>query len=319
MDQTAPVFSSEYALNSPKQQAFWQTIIQGTLTAADGVTLAYMTATHPQARGSIVISNGRVESYLKYQELVFDLYNQGYSIFAIDHRGQGLSSRLTANPHQGHVQQFSDYVDDFTLFMESIVLGQATTPLFLLGHSMGGAIGTLYLKQQPRTFTAAAFSAPMYGIKLPLAKEFIRWLAGKLDTSQYGKEPNYVLNGHNYRPGPFKANELTHSESRYLAYRALYKARPELQLGSPTNRWLTEAITGADTCIDAATHSHTPILILQAGNDRIVDNAAQKLAQSPNCQLKVIKGAAHEIFIEQDNYRNQALNHILAFFERHIS
>ncbi|MCH1929815.1 alpha/beta fold hydrolase [Shewanella sp. A25] len=319
MSQTSSTFSSEHQLNTAEQQAFWQTVVQDTLTTPDGVSLAFMFVTHPNPQASIIISSGRVESYIKYQELIFDLYQQGFSVFAIDHRGQGLSSRLTQNPHQGHVRRFNDYVDDFALFIRTIVLKQATEPLLLLGHSMGGAIGTLYLKEYPDTFTAAAFSAPMYGIKLPMPKGFVRWLASKLDSSLNGGEPNYVLNGHNYQPGPFKGNDLTHSQPRYQHYREQYELQPELQLGSPTNRWLTESLDAADACVLATAHIRTPILILQAGDDRVVDNAAQNLAVSTHCKLKVIEGAAHEIFMEKDSYRNQALKEVLSFFTRYVA
>lgn len=314
-------FSSEHALNSAEQNAFWQTVIQDTLDTPDGITLAYMVARHPQAKAAIVLSTGRVESYLKYPELVFDLYRQGYSVYAADHRGQGLSSRLTTNPHQGHVRQFSDYVDDLAFFIETQVSPHEEGPLFLLGHSMGGAIGTLFLKHYPDTFNAAAFSAPMYGIKLPMPKKFVRWLAAKLDASQTHSDANYVLGGKNYQPAAFKDNELTHSQTRYQAYRELYQAAPKLQLGSPTNRWLTEALDAADACVLATAQISTPMLILQASQDRIVDNSAHKLAAAvgANCQLEVINGAAHELFIEKDDYRNQALNHVLTFFTRYAA
>lgn len=317
MSQASPAFSTEHDLNTSEQQAFWQTVVQGTLTAADGISLAYMVALHPKACASIVLSSGRVESYLKYQELVFDLYQQGYSVYAIDHRGQGLSARMTINPHMGHVHRFNDYIDDFALFIRKIVVKQAAQPLFLLGHSMGGAIGTLFLKQHPDIFTAAAFSAPMYGIKLPMPKGFIRWLVSKLDTSLNGGEPNFVLSGQNYKAIPFKGNDLTHSQTRYQAYRELYEAAPQLQLGSPTNRWLTESLDAADSCVLATAYIRTPILILQASEDKIVDNTAQYLAVSSHCQLKVITGAAHEILMEKDAYRNQALNYVLDFFTRY--
>ncbi|MGL5360263.1 MAG: alpha/beta fold hydrolase [Shewanella sp.] len=308
-------FSSEHRLTTPEQQTFWRTVVQGRLTAADGISLAYMVAHHPKARASIVLSSGRVESYLKYQELAFDLHQQGYSVFAIDHRGQGLSDRMTANPHQGYVRRFGDYVDDFALFIEQVVLTQAQGRLYLLGHSMGGAIGTLYLQQFPGVFRAAAFSAPMYGIKLPMPKGFIRWLANKLDRSRHGAA-NYVLGGQDYCAVSFKDNELTHSETRYQAYRALYAEQPVLQLGSPTNHWLIEALDAADACVLATSEIDTPILILQAGDDGIVDNAAQWRAMSSRCQIRVIEGASHELFIEKDAYREQALNFALDWFER---
>lgn len=67
----------------------------------------------------------------------------------------------------------------------------------------------------------------------------------------------------------------------------------------------------------------TPLLVMQAGDDQIVSNAAQnrlmkKLKKTqPESQLQVIVGAKHELLFEQDQYRNQALDATLAFFEQY--
>jgi len=92
-------FSSEKKLNTPEQQRFWQNVHQSEFQSSDGVKIAFCQVLQADAKQAVVISNGRVESYLKYQELIFDLYQQGYSVFALDHRGQGLSDRITDNPH----------------------------------------------------------------------------------------------------------------------------------------------------------------------------------------------------------------------------
>lgn len=306
-------FSSEHHLNSPEQKVFWQQVTQSSFKSRDNITLAYASITHPNSIGTIVISSGRVESYLKYKELMFDLYQQGYSLFAIDHRGQGLSARTTQNPHQGHIDKFQRYVDDFAEFIHKVVKPLATENYFLVGHSMGGAIGTLYLEQYPTTFKAAVFSAPMYGIKLPLTKGFIRGLAALLDNH---KKPNYVLGGKDYHAAEFDKNDLTHSKLRYEDYRELYQQVPQLQLGSPTNHWLVESIDAAEQAIHAARNSQIPLLILQAEEDTIVDNRAQKRAINGLCQLVKIPYARHEIFMERDKPRNQALNALLAFLAK---
>ncbi|WP_428611926.1 alpha/beta fold hydrolase [Shewanella sp.] len=307
-------FSSEQQDNSKQINTFWQGVKQGELTTIDNLKLAYCAALNPDSNRAIVISSGRVEAYVKYQELIFDLYQLGYSVYAIDHRGQGLSSRLTDNPHQGHVEKFSDYVQDFALFIETIVKANHHDSLFLVGHSMGGTIATLYLQQAPHVFNAAVLSAPMYGICLPMPKRFVRWLVQRLDNGSTS-QPNYVLSGKNYSPEPFEANDLTHSAIRYQAYRRLYEAYPQLQLGSPTNRWLAESLDASEQAVMAAKHSQIPLLILQAEEDSIVENQAQEAAVGGLCQLKVIANARHEIFMECDAARNQALSYLAEFLD----
>ena len=74
---------------------FWrQHAVEGEFQGKDGVTLRYAALRQPKIDRAILIVNGRVESYLKYQELAWDLWRQGYSLYLIDHRGQGLSDRL---------------------------------------------------------------------------------------------------------------------------------------------------------------------------------------------------------------------------------
>lgn len=290
----------------------------GQLQTTPGITIAWLALEHPSPRGSIVFSNGRIEAFLKYLELYQAFFNAGYSVYALDHRGQGLSSRFTANPHMGHVAHFGDYLSDFHAFMEQVVQPRANGPLFLAGHSMGGAIGTLYLQGHPGVFRAACFSAPMYGICLPMSKVFIRWLAHKLDASTKG-QPNYILGGKDYSPAPFAKNDLTKSEVRYQAYRELYEQNPQLQLGSPSNRWLLEALDACDESVLAARETKIPLLVLQASEDTIVDNKAQNRAVGGLCELLAIEGARHEILMEQDLPRTKAIDAMLSFFARHSS
>ncbi|WP_299796988.1 alpha/beta fold hydrolase [uncultured Shewanella sp.] len=323
--QTAPqpdnadiVLSSEQNLDSTEQQAMWSQVTESVIKNGD-ISLAYSFIEHPKSRKAIVISSGRIESYIKYRELIFDLYRQGYSIYALDHRGQGLSSRTTDNPQQGHIDRFETYIDDFAHFIETVVKPKGYRDLFLVGHSMGGTIGTLYMERHPDTFRAAAFSAPMYGIKLPVGRRFIRWLARLLDTTDSNKGPNYILGGGDYESVEFAKNDLTHSQLRYENYKKLYQQHPQVQVGSPTNRWLHESIDAAHRAISAARNSPVPILILQADEDTVVDNFAQYHAVGGLCQLLNIPKARHEVYMEKDEARNFAVSALLKFLASHHS
>lgn len=311
-------YSSETELNSPKLSEFWAVVTQATLTVNSQIKLAYAYIEHPQSQQAIVISSGRVESYIKYAELMYDMYQQGYSVYCVDHRGQGLSSRMTPNSHQGHVDQFEDYVDDFEAFIDNVVQKQSHQNLFLVAHSMGSTIASLYMLKHPQTFTAAVMCAPMFGISLPVPSPFILTLARLLNRYQPGKAANYILGGSDYDPTPFIKNDLTHSQSRYQYYRQLYETHPQAQLGSPTNQWLIQSLL---TCNKLANHLkelQTPTLILQAELDTVVDNCAHKHASNTSTQLYQVKGAKHEIFMETDPVRSTALEQLFNFLQHAV-
>lgn len=98
--------------------SFWRQRQERQFVGKDGVVIRYMRMTAASHKKAIFIVPGRSESYSKYPEVVWDLFNCGYDIFVMDHRGQGLSGRLLDDPQLGHVAQFSDYVDDLEKLCE---------------------------------------------------------------------------------------------------------------------------------------------------------------------------------------------------------
>ncbi|HHQ4926512.1 TPA: serine aminopeptidase domain-containing protein, partial [Aeromonas veronii] len=81
-----------------------------------------------------------------------------------------------------------------------------------------------------------------------------------------------------------------------------------------------QGITGADAAIADAGAIKTPLLVLQAGNDSVVDNAAQDrfctIAKCEGGKPLRIEGAWHELFIESDDKRQPALTAMVDFFAR---
>ncbi len=309
-------FRSQYdhPLSEQQLEQFWQHVSESSLSLADGHHMAYCYIEHPNHNKVVVISNGRVESYLKYIEVIYELYEQGFSVYAVDHVGQGLSSRLCSNPHIGHIDRFDRYVDHLSQFVAEVVLPQQHQHRYLLAHSMGGAIAALYLAQHSEHFEAAVFCAPMFGIKLPLPKSWVSWLANKMNRYSGDNEPNYVLGGQDYHAKPFYGNPLTHSRQRYSRLLALYQQVPQIQLGSPSNQWLLASLPAAERALQAAKQLAIPTLILQGTNDRVVDNSAQWRACGENTQLQQIEGARHELLIEHDCCRKQTMALIMDWF-----
>ncbi len=78
---------------------------------------------------------------------------------------------------------------------------------------------------------------------------------------------------------------------------------------------------GSETVLLLTRQVKVPVLLVQAGNDRIVSNLAQKRfieklrKTNPHAALLSIEGAQHEILFETDQYRNQALDAIFRFMD----
>lgn len=303
---------------------FWrQHAIEGEFKGKDGVAIRYAALRQEKVDRAILIVNGRVESYLKYQELAWDLWRQGYSLYLIDHRGQGMSGRMLNDHDKGYVDQFDDYVVDLKQFHDQIIMADKPAKLFLLAHSMGGAISARYLERWPDDIRAAVLSSPMLGINLGgLPKWLAKGLATTIGTvGGWFGEPPYGPGQGPYQDHGFADNELTHSQSRYQAFRQIYEQHPQIKLGGATAHWIYQGITGADAAIADAGAIKTPLLLLQAGNDSVVDNAAQDaFCTKANCEggkpLR-IEGAWHELFIEADDKRQPALTAMLDFFARY--
>lgn len=119
--------------------SMWLQRKQNAFSGKDGVKIQWISVTNPINTRCIVIVNGRNESFWKYQEIFFEFSRQGYDVYAYDHRGQGASGRLTADPELGHVNSFDDYVDDLQEFVTKVVEKEKDYQhRFLLAHSMGG-------------------------------------------------------------------------------------------------------------------------------------------------------------------------------------
>lgn len=270
----------------------------------------------------IVISQGRNESVLKYKELAFELSQQGYDLYLIDHRGQGFSERLGGDSDRGHVENFQNYVDDFNTYISSLELESRYQHRYLLSHSMGGTINALYLEQFKHPFQASAFFSPMFLINLNglpnIIAKIITYSSAQI-CDWFTSKACYVFAGGPYQNKKFIGNELTSSETRFHLAQASFINSPETQLGDPTMRWVATSISATEQAIEEAGKITIPLLIIEAGADNVVSRKGQKqfyknVTKCKSSQFLTISDAKHEILTESDRYRMPALTATLNFF-----
>ncbi len=304
---------------------FWQHREEAEFLGVDNVPIRYVRFIKSKHNKAIVISPGRSESYIKYPEIAYDFFHLGFDVFIIDHRGQGISGRMLADPQKGHVERFSDYIDDFAQLIELEVKYRHYPKCYALGHSMGSAILAGYLLRDSVTFDAAALCAPMIGINLPMPHWLASFIVDRAE-SRTNIRNDYAASTGKWQPLPYLINVLTHSQERYRRYLRYYADYPQLRLGGPTYHWLRESFAVGDELIAKAGEIDVPLMVLEASEEKVVSRRElQAFCQSRQKALTgreeklplIIEGAHHEILFEVDALRAMALNAICDFFDQY--
>ena len=284
----------------------------------DGATrLQAIRFLHPDAKGTIVVVNGSTESCLKYGELFYDLYLQGYNITSYDHRGQGLSPHFVlSNSQIDQIDDFNLYAADLNKFVRNEMPRGGSQNLYLLAHSMGGAVAIDYLQRYPSPFRAVVLSAPMIRIN---TAPYPEWLARLVMQFLHvaGQGNNYAPGKHDRDPNEaFEANKITSSKARWQEINCIWNAHPEAVLGGPSNEWVRQALEQTCKIRKQATAVGTPTLILQAGDDEFVINPSsaelQRMFSSP--KRLFFEDSKHEILMEKDMIRDAAMKATLEFY-----
>ena len=293
---------------------------EGTFAAQDGLSIHYELLLHPQPRAAFVISHGFTESAEKFREVAYRCYMQGYSVFAIDHRGHGQSGRHVPAEYLTHVERFDDYVDDFVRFVETVVLPRSQDmPMYLYGHSMGGAIATLTLIRRPGLFAKAVLNAPMIqartgGAPLRMAQLVTRAMCalgmGKMRMPGFAKA---------FVPDEAFETSCSACRERFDYYREKRIATPHLRNTSPTVGWVKNALQVPDVLLNPknAAKIRQPLLLLQAETDNSVENVAEErfVAMLPNGRLVRVAGSRHEIYMSGDDVLDEYYRTLFEFLE----
>ncbi|SFI50708.1 alpha/beta hydrolase [Celeribacter neptunius] len=312
MTERAPYFA-DIADGPDTGEAYW-------LTTTDGVRIRAGLWPKEGAKGTVFILPGRTECVEKYGRGAADFAARGFASLAIDWRGQGIADRLLKDRRIGHVEDFADYQKDLDAVIALAEARAMPKPWFIIGHSMGGAIGIRALIEG-KPFLAAGFSAPMWGIGLsPLQKLLVRFVSpvfhalGLQNTRAPGTKAESYMIWHG-----FEDNLLTSDRDMFDYMTDQVLAQPDLSLGGPSSHWVTEAIAENDWA-----HAHplpdVPVLCFLGRDEKIVNtNAVRDLAARwPSCELVEVAGARHEIPMETPATRRMFYDRLAGLFAAQI-
>lgn len=239
-----------------------------------------------EARAAVIVAHGYGEHGGRYGNLVERLVPLGFAVYALDHRGHGRS----AGP-RGHVGRFAEYIMDLHALRVRVEEEERGKPLLVLGHSMGGLITIHYLLTHASGLAGAVLSSPALG----LAKEpprLLRWLGSVLSwiapRTSFQTDVDPALLSRDPSVGrAYSADPLVHRRA--------------------SARFFTEFKRAMRGGAERAGEVNLPLLVLQAGDDGLVDRAATErfvaAIGSEGKELHLYAGLFHEIFNETEKDR----------------
>jgi lysophospholipase len=258
--------------------------------------------------GTVAILPGRTEFIEKYFEVIRELLSRNFDVAILDWRGQGGSARLTKNRRKGHIGDFRDYDRDLDAFAEEVLGLHCRPPWFALGHSMGAAIALAKARSGRSPFARLVLISPMIDLCGLRFRRTLQLFSRVLVLSGQGRRFMPWSGPSRSLPESFEGNILTSDEKRYARNAAIIEAAPERSIGDPTVGWISSAFRVMRRFKEEEFPRRllTPVLILAAGADRLVDTAAtEEFAHRLKAgKCIVVNGASHEILMETDPLRD---------------
>lgn len=267
-------------------------------------------------KGTVLMFPGRTEYVEKFGRTATELANRGYATLTIDWRGQGLADRLSADAMRGHVELFADYQIDVAAMLGAAHELNCPETFYLMSHSMGGCIALRSL-HSGIPVKAAAFSAPMWGIKMTTKERIAAWPIGlALHRTPAGhwrvpttKKLSYVLSQ------PFEDNALTTDPDMYAYMQRHATEVAALNLAGPSIRWLFAAMLET-AALQRMAAPDVPAITYLGARERIVPTKPVRAIMNKwrNGHLRIAEGAEHEVLVELPPIRKAFYDDAAALF-----
>ena len=230
------------------------------------------------------------------------LTEKGYAIYSYDLRGHWRN----AGDIPGHIDSMDHLQKDTLLFMDVIREISQDKKIFLMGHSFGGLISLIFAINHPK-LAGVLISSPLLDMfrKLSMGKKVIKSLSKTLAKVS----PNKIFDN------LIDQNQLT-SDLKILRKHIADKNKTEV-ISAKTAAEIDKFIKWA---MENASKLLCPVLIMQSGNDKIVDKEKTKqFFELVNIKDKTYREYAvflHELWNEKG--RAQVYQDMYVWLEKHL-
>jgi acylglycerol lipase len=271
---------------------------EGSLEGVGGLRIATRSWRPPgKARAVVVISHGFNSHSGQYAWVAEQLVASGFAVHALDHRGRGKS-----DGERFYVHRFADYTADLGSFIKLVKAREPGLPVFLLGHSAGGVIGSVYAIDHQKELAGLvcesfAFEVPAPDFALAVLKGLSHVAPHahvlKLRNEDFSRDPAVVAE---MNADPLIAHEVQPTQTIAEMVRADERLKKEFKL-------ITLPVLILHGTLDKAAKP--------SGSQRFFDSAGSK-----DKTLKFYEGHYHNLLRDLD--KELVLGDIKAWIETHL-
>jgi alpha-beta hydrolase superfamily lysophospholipase len=246
----------------------------------------------------VVIAHGLVEHSGRYEHVAARLVDEGYAVYALDHRGHGRSEGPRAL-----IDRLDNAVTDLDRLIVQAGSEYPGVPLFLLGHSAGGTISIRYAITHQERLAGLVLSGPLAALEA--ASPVTRLLARLLSATV----PRLGLLGVDAKAVSRDPEVVTSYETDPLVHHDKVPARTIAELAAAVESFPKEAAAIA-----------VPTLIMYGSGDYVVPPAGSMMLNdrigASDKTLKTYDGLYHEIFNEPE--RDAAIDDMCSWIRARV-
>ena len=243
----------------------------------------------------IALVHGFGEHISRYDHVANFFNRNEYAVQGMDFRGFGQS-----DGKRGHTPSYNTFLDDLDIFIADVKKNHPNLPVFLYGHSMGGAIVLSYIIERNPALAGVIASAPL--IELAFKPNPITLFLGKMLRKM---APAFT------QPGGVNPNHLSRDKevvSKYIADPLVHnKISSEAGMGILERGAFLNNFSGK---------MPIPTLILHAIEDKLTSFPASEAFSkrvSGDVTFKKFQGLYHEIHNEPE--KQEVLSYILGWLD----
>jgi alpha-beta hydrolase superfamily lysophospholipase len=300
-----------------------------TVTASDGAALyTHRWLPDGSPKAVVQIAHGMAEHSARYARLAQALTDNGYAVYAHDHRGHGATASEADHGYFAGENGWDAVVADVRAVTRFAQEEQPGLPVFLLGHSMGSFLSRSYVIEDSRDLAGLVLSGtggdpgPLGKVGLAVARLEARLRGGRHVSPMLDKLTFGQFNAA-FKPNRTGFDWLSRDEAEVDAYVA-----DPLCGRTFTSGFFVDLFGGIQRINDrkqvARVRRDLPILLVAGDKDPVGDGGKGPRAVGEqyssvgivDVTCTLYPGARHEIFNETN--RDEVTQDVIAWLDAHL-